>query len=231
MDQRFLDETVCRKPELFKAMVDFNRPRQERSAVAALRPLGELGNALLSDPVIRKALNSNSPAQGTSDSWWDFSDETFRLLLIEDAVLKKAALSFSAAVYAEELSLVIDRELVLKLRALLGEEIFSYALRRGRYQIGSLRSFLTSQFTSGALDERIAMLASAILFRLADSWPERVRNLWLAKLRSSGMLSQELADIEEALPSLSREQRRALWFTLKKLLLREAAPQWVPCFD
>ena len=32
-------------------------------------------------------------------------------------------------------------------------------------------------------------------------------------------------------PSLRREQRMALWFTMKKLLLREVAPQWAPCFD
>ena len=124
MDQRFLDETVCRKPELFKAMVDFNRSRQEQDEELSLPSLGALGNALLRDPYVRKAMGKDSD-QRKADGWWDFSDETFRLLLIENITLKRAALSFSAAVYAEELALVIDRGLVLDLRSLLGEDIFT----------------------------------------------------------------------------------------------------------
>ena len=230
MDQRFLDETVCRKPELFRAMVDFN---SSRMALAGQKPVpasGTLGSALLSDPLIRKALGRTSEP-GTADSWWDFSDETFRLLLIEDSTLKRAALGFSAAVYAEELALVIDRAQVLALRRLLGDDIFTYSLRRGRYQIGSLRPFLTRQISVGTLAERLSLLASSVLICLADGWPEQLQHLWTAKLRASGMLSENADGTETALPSLSREQRRALWFTFKKHLLREAAPQWAPCFD
>ena len=230
MDQRFLDETVRRKPELFKAMVEFNRSRQEEDAGQSLPVPGPLGTALLRDPLIRKALEGAS-ARRASDGWWDFSDETFRLLLLENSVLKRAALSFSAAVYAEELALVIDRALVLELRRLLVEDIFTYALRRGRYQIGSLRGFLTSQLPAGTLAKRIALLAAAILIRLSDGWPERLLTIWTAKLQDSGLLAGETDEAEKALPPLSREQRRALWFTFKKLLLREAAPQWAPCFD
>ena len=230
MDQRFLDETVCRKPELFKAMVDFNRSRQEQDKELYLPSLGALGNALLRDPYVRKAMGKDSD-KGRTDGWWDFSDETFRLLLIDNLTLKRAALSFSAAVYAEELALVIDRGLVLDLRSLLGEDIFTYALRRGRYQIGSLRGFLTSQLPSGSLTERIALLAASFLIRLADAWPEQLQSLWTAKLRDSGLISHSADGAENALAPLSREQRRALWFTFKKLLLREAAPQWAPCFD
>lgn len=229
MDQRFLDETVCRKPELFKAMVDFNSTRLAQAELPMPAP-GTLGNALLRDPLIRKALNGTSARRDTG-GWWDFSDETFRLLLIENSILKRAALSFSAAVYAEELALVIDRALVLEIRGLLGEDIFTYALRRGRYQIGSLRGFLTSQLHSGALPERMALLAASILIRLSDGWPERLLALWTAKLHDSGLLAEAGDKAETALPPLSREQRRALWFTFKKLLLREAAPQWAPCFD
>ena len=228
MDQRFLDETVCRKPELFRAMVDFNSSRMAQAGKKPEPASDTLGNALLNDPVIRKSLGSPSDTD-TTDCWWDFSDETFRLLLIENSTLKRAALGFSAAVYAEELALVIDRAQVLALRRLLSDDIFTYALRRGRYQIGSLRPFLTRQLTVGTLVERLSLLASSVLICLADGWPEQLQRLWIAKLRDSGMLSEN-AD-GTALPSLSREQRRALWFTFKKHLLREAAPQWAPCFD
>ena len=230
MDQRFLDETVSRKPELFKAMVDFNRTRLARAVEQPLPTLGARGNALLRDPLIRKTLTPAADRNG-AEGWWNFSDETFRLLLIESSTLKRTALSFSAAVYAEELALVIDRKLVLELRSLLGEDIFTYALRRGRYQIGSLRTFLTRQFPAGPLVERIALLASSILISLSASWPERLQTLWRDKLHDAGMLTEPADGAETVLPPLGREQHRALWFTFKKLLLREAAPQWAPCFD
>lgn len=230
MDQRFLDETVCRRPELFKAMVDFNRPHAVQGHENSLPSLGALGSLLLRDPVVRSTLGG-APARAKAEGWWDFSDETSRLLLMDDSSLKRAALSFSAAVYAEELAHAIDRKVVLELRRLLGEDIFTYALRRGRYQIGSLRGLLTSQTKAGTLAERIALLAASILLRLADGWPEKLRILWIGKLQACGLPASPMDGAETALPPLGRDQQRALWFTFKKLLLREAAPQWAPCFD
>ena len=226
MDQRFLIEALSRKPELFKAMVGFNRAQQgSNSPCALLSPLGEVGNALLRDPVVRHACSGK--AQEKAKGWWDFSEESCRLALLSETDIRKLALSFSAAVFAEEMSLVLDRGQVVELRSLLGDEIFNYAIRRGRYQIGSLRPFLIGCMPESSLVERIQQLAAAVMFGLSRNWPEELRIQWEQKLGKAGMP----ASAQDALPALPAEQRRILWFTLKKLLLREAATQWAPCFD
>ena len=236
MDQRFLDETVSLRPELFKAIAEFNRTLCKARSVSSSLTGDAWRSALFRDPLIRRFQLESASDRTSSAGWWDFSDETYRLLLVEDAVLHQAALHFSAAVYAEELAAVLDRAQVLELRRFLGDKIFNYALRRGRYQIGSLRTALTQLNRNGSLCERIASLEAFLLSSLSEGWPERLCKLWDDKLRRIAMLDGvslhgwQGTDLS-ALPSLGRDQRRALWFTLKKLLLREAAPQWAPCFD
>ena len=233
MDQRFLIEALSRKPELFTAMVGFNKAQlRGKSATSMLSPLGDVGNSLLRDPVVR---NSCANRNGTvAEGWWDFSEESCRLVLLSERELRTLALTFSAAVFAEEMALVLDKAQVVELRNLLGEDVFNYAIRRGRYQIGSLRPFLIESMPAASLAQRIQLLASAVMHALSRNWPEKLRQVWAEKLGKAGLLnppSENSATADTVLPLLRAEQRRILWFTLKKLLLREAAPQWAPCFD
>ena len=235
MDQRFLVEALGRRPALFKAMVEFNRAQQDRSDdCALLASLGEVGKALMRDPAVRRACSGDK--HGNTRGWWDFSEESCRLVLLSDDELRRLALMFSAAVYGEEMALVLNKAQVIELRSLLGDAVFSYAIRRGRYQIGSLRPFLIENMPEGSLTERLRLLSAAVLFAVSRSWPEELRPVWAAKLQRAALVGTppsdgEAASAQTALPPLRAEQRRVLWFTLKKLLLREAAPQWAPCFD
>ena len=234
MDQRFLIEAISRKPELFKAIVGFNRAQLSSSTPCSLLlPLGEVGNALSRDPVARYACADKS--RTSSNSWWDFSEESCRLILLSEAELRNLALTFSAAVFAEEMALVLDKAQVVELRTLLGDGIFNYAIRRGRYQIGSLRPFLIEAMQDDSLAQKIQRLASAVMHSISRNWPEELRKVWQEKLGKAGMPalpSENTAKLADGtLPILRADQRRILWFTLKKLLLREAAPQWAPCFD
>ena len=234
MDQRFLSETLSRKPELFMAMVGFNKAQLKGSYdCALLSPLGDVGNSLFRDPTVRHACSSNT--NRGEKAWWDFSEESCRLVFLSEEEIRRLALTFSSAVFAEEMALVLDKAQVLELRTLLGDEIFNYAIRRGRYQIGSLRPFLISCMPEARLAQRIQSLACAIMHGISRNWPEELRKLWIEKLSKADMatVSPEggAANSNDILPGLRAEQRRILWFTLKKLLLREAAPQWVPCFD
>ena len=236
MDQRFLADTVCRRASLFDAMVEFNRSRLLASGPSpALSFCLKNAPALLNDPAVRRACANASPETGFP-GWWDFSEETQRLVLLPAEALHRLAFCFSAAVHAEELALVLDRERVRELRTCMGDDIFSYAIRRGRYQIGSLRQGIMAHLPPLPLLERVLLLARTVLLLMAEPWPERLRQLWQEKLLQMDRLFPSSFFSEDAapfgpLPQLSREQRRALWFTLKKILLREAAPQWAPCFD
>ena len=58
---------------------------------------------------------------------------------------------------------------------------------------------------------------------VAGLWPEEVA------LR----VCDRLSALPEAavLPSLTEEECHELWRGVKKLLLKEVAPSWAPCFD
>ena len=231
MDQRFLEDTVRRRPALFEAVAAFNRSQLLTDAESSvLSACPHAAPALLGNARIRRACVSASGKGTSATGWWDFSEETRRLVLLSPDQLSRLALCFSAAVHAEELARILAGQQVRALRSLLGDDVFVYAIRRGRYQIGSLRQSILDTMPAAPLGDRILLLARAVLLLISETWPQELRSLWLRKISVLSFVSSDPADAA-TLPQLSREQRRALWFTLKKILLREAAPQWAPCFD
>ncbi len=221
MDERFLVETLALRPRLFRAMLEFNRGGSS-AMPETLFNLGKPLTDLWEDFAFRRAW----PHSGTQgEGYWNFSEESQRIALLDPVTIRRLGFFFSASAHAEELSRVIVRSEVLKLRQFLGADTFAYALKRGRYQMGSLRSLLLPPRTCGSLPRRIELLADVSLFLLSADWPEKLRLLAAPRFPR-----QEESCIDFS-PSLRREQRMALWFTMKKLLLREVAPQWAPCFD
>lgn len=218
MDYRFLAEIITLRPPLFRAMLEFNRGSS--SAVPEeLEPLGKNASALWACTSFRRAWPCLRHEQG----YWNFSEESQRLALMDADTLRRLGLFLGAAVHAEELSRVIAAEQVRELRRDLGAETCAYALKRGRYQIGSLRSLLLAPSSRGTLAARILELGTAALFLIRADWPEELRTLSEPRFPA---LAQDAFR-----PELTRSQRMALWFTMKKILLREVAPQWAPCFD
>lgn len=223
MDYRFLAETLALKPPLFRAMLDFNRD-MAASPPEELSRLGTPVATLWNDPAFRRAWPSRkSGGQG----YWNFSEDSQRLVLLPSDTVTRLCLFFSAAVHAEEIARVIAREQVLELREVLGADIVSYALKRGRYQIRGLRAILLVPPSFGTLPQRLEALAIAAPRLISEEWPDELRHLALSR----HLLGEDSTIKDMFMPPLEREQRRALWFTMKKILLREVAPQWAPCFD
>ncbi len=222
MDYRFLAEIIERKPQLFKAVLSFNKPFSS-ALPPELAELGKPWTGLWNRPEFRRAWPlPDQPAQG----YWNFYEESRRMALLSADTVERLCLFFSAAVHAEELSQVIARAQVLELRRRLGADVVTYALKRGRYQVSGLRAPLLVPASFGSLAERIDLLARTVPALVGEGWPEELRAL--APPCFSAPKDQNDAAF---VPSLRREQRTALWFTMKKLLLREVAPQWAPCFD
>lgn len=219
MDHRFLAETIALRPMLFRAMLEFNRG-SSCAVPEALAPFGNKAALLWKTPSFRRAW----PVRRKQDEgYWNFSEESQRLALMDAHTLGRLGLFLSAAAHAEELSRVILASQVHSLRQEIGADVFHYALKRGRYQIGSLRALLLPPPSLGPLPWRIHALAVASLDLVRADWPEPLRSLAAPRF--------PVAEEPAFRPELTREQRMALWFTMKKLLLREVAPQWAPCFD
>lgn len=223
MDYRFIADILALKPPLFRAILNFNReyvsPLPEE-----LASLGAPFTDLWHSPDFRKVWPERS---SDTTGYWNFFEESQRMALLESGTIERLGLFLSAAVHAEELSRIIARAQVLELRRELGEDVVTYALKRGRYQIGGLRALLLVPASFGSLTKRIRLLADAAPTLVSEGWPEELRRLAMNRFphRSDEGQDQVFA------PALPKEQRTALWFTMKKLLLREVAPEWAPCFD
>ncbi len=224
MDYRFLTDAVTRKPALFRAILEFNRSC-EPSMPEELLSLGAPFPKLWEQQSFRRAWPTLAQEH---TGYWNFSEESQRLALLDIPSLERLGLIFSAAVHAEDLALILSREQVLSLRHTLGDDIYAYALTRGRYQIGSLRSLLLIPPSLGTTAERIKMLSKAIPSLIMQGWPEQLCTMAKKKF-SCG--EDPVVQGEPLFKVFSQEERRSLWFTMKKILLREVAPKWAPCFD
>ena len=222
MDYRFLAEIIALKPQLFRAILNFNR-KYAAPLPEELASLGRPFTGLWSKPAFRRAWPVPS---SSSPGYWNFYEESRRLALLDADTVARLGLYFSAAVHAEELAQVIARDQVLELRRVLGANVTAYALKRGRYQVAAMRHLLAVTASFGPLPRRIGILAAAAPALIEEGWPEELRALAGIRRPASDGGEEEMFR-----PQLRREQRTALWFIMKKLLLREVAPEWAPCFD
>ena len=198
---------------LFQAILAFNQ---------LSRPPAGLAPAALAETIDQNPrLWRYFPSSDLPPAFWDFRVEPHRLALLDDLTLTRLAQAWGASVWAPRLAGLINRPEALRVRESLGPELYAYALKRGRFQLGSLReSFLTGEAAPDSLDR--ARLEQCGLSAINQCWQDAPAPL---QARLSGRW-RPLAAGELLPPDL----RRQTWAWLKKILLTEVAPQWRPCF-
>ncbi|MDR2934627.1 MAG: hypothetical protein LBV70_01895 [Candidatus Adiutrix sp.] len=156
---------------------------------------------------------------------WCFEPEINRLALLPPEVTDGLELQWGAAVLAERAARAIEGDACRRLRAEWGPELYGYALKRGRYQLGSLRSAFQAEQAEmeddGVRDQAQALGRMALNIGRAQ-WPEELRSAWAARRRLENQVPGRIADQGLA-------GRVFPW--LKKILLTEVAPSWRPCFN
>jgi hypothetical protein len=171
------------------------------------------------------------PAQGKTV--WCFDPAPNRLALLPPPLLERLGLYWSAAIWAEDLSRIIEKTRLSQVMGEIGPEIYRYAVRRGRFQLGGLRSFLRSgperktpedapAWQTGWSAETFRRPGEKILALCLDHWPEALRAAWEARWRRP--LPKE-TPVRQAIPF------PALWLWVEKILCTEVAPEWQPCFS
>jgi len=210
MNKGMFIEYLTQRPELFHSILQFN---------GALNP-SPLPQAFMVPGFKPEALK-NYPSRTTDLGYWDFDSEPSRLALLTDEEIKQLALTFGTALHADTISLVIDKSEYHTLHDSLGKTMYSYAISRGRFQIGNIRTLFAERDKDLSLYKRIILHGKQSLSLVAQTWPEQLK-----KRRS---------DIFECgnrpLPTLSSHEQFALWLCIKKIFLKEVAPQWAPCFN
>ncbi len=251
MHKGFFLDVLRRKPALFAAMVAFNA---RGGAVGDGDALGLLraavpgaGDALLRSPRVRRWLEGSSGSESLPGPapFWDFAEESRRMALLDGAEAARLALVFGTALHAPDFSRLVRRDDVLALRAELGTDLYAYGLQRGRYQLGGVRRHFAPlrevERTGPGLAGRIREDGARALALCAAAWPDalRARLAWPGELLApSGAGNAADADIAQPpgaadtpMDGHGQAVWRGVWFGLRKLLLKEVAPQWAPCFD
>lgn len=245
MHKGFFLDVLRRKPALFAAMMAFNArggavgdgdaPGLLRAAVPGA------GDGLLRSPRVRRWLERLSGSESPSGPapFWDFAEESRRMALLDADEAARLALFFGTALHAPDFSRLVRRDDVLALRAELGADLYAYGLQRGRYQLGGVRRHFAplreAERTGQGLAGRIREDGARALALCAVAWPDalRARLTWPADLLapSGPGISHDFGAADAPVDDHGQAAWRGVWFGLRKLLLKEVAPQWAPCFD
>ena len=132
MNKQFFYESLEKKSLLFSAILNFNLEQHKKTL-----PYSNLENFLQTDFLTGntfKKYQKPSPAL-----FWDFADETKRLVLLDIQSLVKLARVLGVSLYAEEISHILDRKSVLQLQNELGKELYFYALERGKFRLHEIK--------------------------------------------------------------------------------------------
>ncbi|MDR2788755.1 MAG: hypothetical protein LBD06_10475 [Candidatus Accumulibacter sp.] len=189
------------------------------------------------------------PAAASRTMIWCFAPRPNRLAFLPPPLLARLQLYWNAAVWAEDLARIIERERLARIMARIGPEVYRYAVRRGRFQLGGLRALFRQD---GKAEERTGEQAGddaraggktgigqeageaqwlaegfrrpgeRMLALCVAQWPEELRVAWENRWRRIR---------PEAPPPVDIARFPALWPWVERILLQEVAPEWQPCFN
>ena len=176
--------------------------------------------------VLHKRGLAESDTSAISAGYWSFTDDCQRLALLAPENLRHVGMLLAAAIYADDIASSVTKRDVLAAREFLGEELYGWALKRGRFELSDMaRSRLKAALPADmALAERISLMSRLVLEMLRSSWPEALR-------AKTGQLfnSINLPELPDALRE-NMPASRKLWFIVKKLVLRETVAEWTHYF-
>lgn len=225
MHIQFFSDVMVRKPALFRAMLAFNG---ELDAPAAWECPAEWDVPGLDAGALCAELAHRSPvslawrlAGPEEGGFWDFADESRRLAFLDADTLARLGMVFGVCVHAVEMARIITREQVLALREGLGEPLYRYGIQRGQYQLGGVRQLFLTRDVREPLLERVRRHGLLALALCRAEWPPALTS------RTAHVFPEPVEEPDPPSPAV----RRAVWGGLKKVLLKEVAPQWAPCFD
>lgn len=241
MHKDFFIHIITHKPKLFQAIVRFNTQAVPQTVPPVPESFSNLPQhtalALWQDILQNSNASQHFSVQHTQTSFWDFTENSRRLALVEPEFLAQTAQMFGAAIHADRIAQVIRNKDVLVLRQHVAPQVLHYAMQRGRFQLGTVATLFQPLDTLLPLQEQIILHGRLALRLCLKSWPDTLRTLcasWLNPILAAG---QDNADqphslaLEHAHDDTLLEHSRAIWFALKKILLKEVAPQWAPCFE
>ncbi len=227
MNKAFFADALASRPLLWEAVLRANSSRVSSStllpyATDASVLFGEAAPSFLAW-LAERPVTVRCGHTKRDDTFWDYVEESRRLALLDVETLAALSVVAGVALHAPDIARVLRREEVQALRSGIGENMYRYALRRGQYQLGGVLRLFARMHLSLPLTERCVLHGSMAPRFVAARWPAELAEHFLSKLPP--LLK------EAEMPALDEAETRDIWLALKKLLLREVAPSWAPCFE
>jgi hypothetical protein len=228
MPTRFDD--LLKNPALFRAALEFNALATPPDF--GLPQASSLFALLARNPRLWRCFPTVKPRATV----WCFVSRPNRLALLPPPLLARFQLYWNAAVWAEDLARIIERKRLSRIMTRIGPEVYYYAVRRGRFQLGGLRALFHQEAQEGkaggekaknlveadGLMERFHHPGERILALCFAQWPEELCVAWENHWQRAR---------PREVPPADSARFPTFWPWVEKILLQEVAPEWQPCFN
>ncbi|MBI9092610.1 MAG: hypothetical protein JEZ12_25620 [Desulfobacterium sp.] len=215
------------RPQLFAAIMGFNASANWESNTHGPGLNNHGAHGLLAQSNRAKGRLYARDDQG----FWDFEEESRRMALLDAPTLNECILSWGAAFCAPLINKFILKKDIEILNQDIGRKHLDFARGKGRFNIGDISGIIQVEEPTvppekiRALILKYGMRAHGIC---AAAWPGPLQTI------EARRIERHLPDLFLHMPRLALPppaHLRAIWFTMKKILLKEVAPQWTPCFS
>ena len=225
----FYRSLVMDMPQLFKAILKFNT-----SVIFETKKDGFLNDngAALPDGIFNSSSRAKAKFIGSySIGFWDFEEESRRIALLDVSTLNELVLSIGSALCSPLLNKFILKKEVETLNRDIESKYLDFARGAGRFILGDIGEIIKIEEQTTTPEKmrdlviKYGMYAHGIC---SAAWPESLQDFENQKIKRS---LPDLFEHRVQLNQVNPSHLRAIWFNVKKILLKEVAPQWIPCFS
>ncbi len=236
MHKNFFHDALTYNTELIKGMLNFNNALLHAHAYAKLEGMTMPSNIdaqkIMNLPAFKKILYKDYDG-----FFWDFYDESRRLVLIDKACIKKLMLYMGICIHAKNVAQCVSQKDVLILQNGLGGEAFSFAVHRAQFMLGGINITHFDFLKHEHIYPKVVLSGVFAVHFCAHEFPQQLYNILLEYMQEFAMDHEIVPNILEAylegVPTnnMAPKEKQNLWFSMKKILLKEVDPQWKPYFN
>ena len=231
----FYRNLVLDKPQLFKKIVQFN--------ASVNLEAGKKNNSENNNTLIENIFAGNNRAKlrfynGTvtaATGFWDFEEESRRLALLDAATVNDLILCWGAALCAPILNRFVLKSDIEILNREIGRKYLDFAMGKGRFILGNISEVIKLEEKNAAPEMMRTMMIKYGIYAhsiCSANWPDALLNFEEMKIKHClPDLFEYFVEHREGKQAQSNPSHfRVIWFSIKKILLKEVAPQWSVCF-
>ncbi len=232
MSKGFYTNIIKNNDTLFSAIIAFNLQHfQNNNADISSQDIDKTLSTYLDESILHTYMQKKQHSNNTTNFfYWNFADETKRLLLMDTQSLYQLALLFGISLHAQEISLKIKKEDVLCLKEFLGTENYFYALSRAKFRFHTLCQLYQNKDEQLPLTTKIFQHGQDALYHCTDTWEEPLKHFFANNCQENlPYLANQLKNKQNE--TISNHHKRLIWFGIKKILLKELNSKWLPYFN